>query len=273
MQRDGDWERELGELCRGQWLGRCARAYATCPSTQPIAWQWVREGAPHGGIVVAREQTAGKGRFDRAWWTGQGGLALTVILRPDLPADRVGMFGWLAAAGLLRALAALGVEGKVKWPNDVLLHPDLGKWAGTLPQSALTGQRVQAVVIGIGFNVRRPSHGLPACTDQAAFLSDVGVMVDDQTALRHVLAGLQSVFDSELGRDGAKSQTPIAASPFQEWRRACVTLGQDVKVRVDDALVTGRSVDVTPEGALVVRQADGGERRIHAGEATIVKAI
>ncbi|MEM7494575.1 MAG: biotin--[acetyl-CoA-carboxylase] ligase [Myxococcota bacterium] len=329
VQRDGDWERELVEMYRGRWLGHRARAYVTCPSTQPLAWRWVREGAPHGGIVVAREQTAGKGRFDRAWWTGRGGLALTLILRPDIPTDRLGMFAWLTAAGLLRALATLGVEGKVKWPNDVLLplpdrghprsrdainrvskpmpptsscHPDkrnpclssppllrvrgrlqrgsrsneppcwsrLGKWAGILPQSAIAGQKVDAVVIGIGFNVRRPDC-LPLCADQAAFLSDVGIERDDQTVLHHVLEGLQSVFDELLGRGDANSENPISTTPFQEWRRACVTLGQVVRVRVDGEVVTGWAMDVTPAGALIIRQSDGGERRVHAGEATIVK--
>ncbi|MEM7589882.1 MAG: biotin--[acetyl-CoA-carboxylase] ligase [Myxococcota bacterium] len=275
-QPDLPWQQQLAQARKNHWLGRHVRAYATCPSTQPLAWQWVEQGAAHGSVVVSTEQTAGCGRLQqRQWWTGLGGLAISIVLRPQHP-SQVQSLGLLAAVGLLDALQKQGLAGKIKWPNDVLLPiPPLcnitptighyGKWAGILPQSSWNGKQLQAVVLGIGMNVQRPRSLLPSMAQQAIFLSDLGINSSPQLFVKGVLHALQQVLEQS---NTATGQQLIA----RQIKQHCLTLGQQLQMQSGKETLYGQAMDITPTGALLLRLPDGTQQEVHAGEASIVKS-
>jgi BirA family biotin operon repressor/biotin-[acetyl-CoA-carboxylase] ligase len=134
------------------------RYFETIGSTNDAAWAWVDDTAPHCALVVAEEQTAGRGRFNRRWITAHGsGLAISLILRsPPLDPDLVHYLTGLGALAVCRALQIkYGLPAQVKWPNDVLLVQR--KTAGILVESRWDGVNLSAAVIGIGINIASES--------------------------------------------------------------------------------------------------------------------
>ncbi len=180
------------------------RAFDSIGSTNDEAKSWAADGAADGCLVIADQQTQGRGRFDRRWITLPGAsLAFSLILRPT-PAEtaHAGLFSPLGALAISQALEqAYRLDARVKWPNDVLLHdaaiqhPQAADWrktAGILVEAVWTGAQLQALIIGIGINVA-PSAVPPAnellfpamCVEDAA-----GQPVKREQLLKNVLASV-----------------------------------------------------------------------------------
>jgi BirA family biotin operon repressor/biotin-[acetyl-CoA-carboxylase] ligase len=201
-------------------------------STNAVVVARARQGEPHGLVVAAEEQTAGRGRLDRTWESPpRAGLTLSVLVRPDLPLDRWGWIPLLAGLAVARAVREHAeVDAVLKWPNDVLV--DGRKVAGLLTE-AVEG----AVVVGIGLNVTTRQAELPH--DQATSLRLAGATVTDRdTLLKAVVRSLADVLGD---RD------------FPSYRELCSTLGREVRVELpggDSAVGIAEQVD--DEGRLVV---------------------
>lgn len=201
-------------------------------STNAVVAERARAGEPHGLVVVAEEQTQGRGRLDRSWVSPpRAGLTLSVLIRPDLPPERLGwlpLLGGLAVAQALRRQAE--VDAVLKWPNDVLVGDR--KVCGLLAE-AVDG----AVVLGIGLNVTTRREELPV--PEATSLALEGAVVTDRdTLLRAVLRTLADVL-------GDRS--------YPSYRELCSTLGREVRVLLPGgATVEGTAEAVDDEGRLVV---------------------
>lgn len=165
----------------------------TLGSTNTEAMHWAENGAPHLSLLAADEQTAGRGRIDRSWFTYPGvALAFSLILRPvggqGIPASRIPGLGALAVCDVLQRAYKLPAE--IKWPNDVLIAGS--KVAGVLVESAWFGNKIVYCVLGIGINVARnsvPSQGIldfPATSVE----KEIGDHVDRWMLLRQVLEAL-----------------------------------------------------------------------------------
>jgi BirA family biotin operon repressor/biotin-[acetyl-CoA-carboxylase] ligase len=205
---------------------------ASTPSTNTVVADRAREGEPAGLVVVAEEQTAGRGRMDRTWESpARAGLTFSVLLRPVV--EHVGwvpLLGGLAVARALREHAE--VDAVLKWPNDVLVGDR--KVCGLLAQAVQAGGEL-AVVLGIGLNVttRREELPVPAATSLAL---EGAATTDRDTVLRAVLRAMS-----------------FTAADRDSYRALCTTLGRDVQVSLPGgALVQGRAEGVDDEGRLVV---------------------
>jgi BirA family biotin operon repressor/biotin-[acetyl-CoA-carboxylase] ligase len=223
-------------------------------STQDVARAWVREGRPHGEAVRARRQTAGRGRLGRAWeHAADDALALTVLLRPSLPPERL---GWLAIAAAVALRDVAGPAFRIKWPND-LLAPDGRKVAGVLAEAEVQGRAVSAVLLGVGVNVRA-APPLPTATCTWAW----GDRRDVQTwgeALRAALL------------DRVASVSVDTAEVAAAWEAGCAHLGVAVSVGEGASRVAGVALGLAEDGGLRV-QTDAGPRVARAGDVAMVSA-
>lgn len=215
-----------------------------------------------GAVLVAEEQTAGRGRLDRTWTApARSGLFFSVYLAPaPVPVQR---WGWLpllagvaAATGLARSA---GVDTALKWPNDLLVTVDgeERKTGGILAERAGDG-----VVIGIGLNVSLRTDELPAPT--AASLALAGaVSTDRETLLRGVLRSLEQWYGQWRAADG-----DAAASGLQEaYAAGCATLGRTVRAQLPgDRTLTGEAVAIDGDGRLVLSSDDGLREPVSAGD-------
>jgi BirA family biotin operon repressor/biotin-[acetyl-CoA-carboxylase] ligase len=210
-------------------------------STQATALAMAAEGAPEWTLVAAGHQTAGRGRLGRAWHDDPGrALLCSVVLRPDLPANRGGLLTLLAGVALAGACTEVGrAAASCDWPNDVLVGGR--KVAGVLAESAVAGDRLEHVVLGFGVNLGNPPPGLP----------DAGGVEAEAPEL---LEAFLLAFAQGYGRGGAGLGESVLAS----YRNHCSTIGRRVRGRATDGvLVEGEAVSVDELGGLVVRVAEG----------------
>ncbi|WP_338738611.1 biotin--[acetyl-CoA-carboxylase] ligase [Haloplanus salilacus] len=218
------------------------------PSTNDRARDLAAEGVTDT-VVVAGEQTGGRGRLDRAWHSPPGGVYASLLCRPDRPPAHVPTFTLAAAVAVTRACREAGVDAVIKWPNDVLLAGDERKLAGILTEMEGEADRVSWLVVGIGTNVDVDAADLP---EDATSVRAEGGTADRRRFCRRVIEAFHAL-----------RADPEAVLPA--WRDHAVTLGRSVRVETPAGDVTGEAVDVRFPGSLVVRT-DDGERVVHAGD-------
>jgi BirA family biotin operon repressor/biotin-[acetyl-CoA-carboxylase] ligase len=228
-------------------------------STNDDARELARTGAPEGTVVLASRQLRGRGRLGREWESPDGGVYLSVVLRPAVAPLEAPSLALAVALGVARGLERLGATPRLKWPNDVLLRD--GKLAGILLEMSAESDRVEWVVAGIGVNVRRPADG--AASPVAAYLDDAAPGVRLAEAAAAELDGIARAYAEWLAGGFA------ALRPDYEARFALA--GQAVTVRdlMGDVRADGVVAGVDDEGRLLVRAADGGVVPVTAGEVTL----
>ncbi|WP_229051712.1 biotin--[acetyl-CoA-carboxylase] ligase [Aeromicrobium sp. Leaf350] len=229
-------------------------------STNADAAQWAREGAPHGSVVTADHQLAGRGRLDRSFTLPErSGIAVSVVWRPEVPLRH---WVWLPlAAGLAldATLVELGVHGRLKWPNDVLV--DGRKISGILLERVETpgAGSAAAAVVGIGLNVDLTDDELPV--PHATSLRIAGAADLDRG---RVLALLLHHLDLAYER----WRTGDAATLRADYVARCDTVGRVVDVAMPDgSVLQGTAEDVDVDGRLVV-----AGTAVSAGDVTHVRA-
>ncbi len=212
-------------------------------------------GAPHGAVVIAEEQTAGRGRFGRLWVSPAGkNLYLTLILRPD--AARLRALSMVVPLAVCRAVEAVTpLRPVIKWPNDVLVGGR--KLAGVLIEGESSGAELLYALAGIGLNVNDPIDD-PKIAGIATSLSrELGEETSRETALAALLNELEGAYNAAPG------------DIYSGWRSRITTLGQSVRLTFRDEVYEGTAEDVDNEGSLILRLADGTRRTFEAGEVTL----
>ncbi len=233
--------------------------FASIGSTNDFAAERIQAGASPFSVVVADEQTRGRGRGGRGWFTPPGAaLAFSMLFYPqEQPAERLALFGGLGALAVARAFEELyRLPAAIKWPNDVLLGD--AKTCGVLAEAHWEGSRLKGVVLGIGVNVTPgsvpPDTALqfPATCVEAA----LGRRVDRLALLRAVVAALLAEYP-RLGGAGF----------LRDWQARLAF--RDRRVQIIDAGVAvqeGTIAGLMPDGRLQLRDSSGQLHRIGAGE-------
>ena len=244
---------------------------ASVPTTMARAAELAAAGAPEGATVVAEEQTEGRGRLGRAWVAPPGSsLLLSVVLRPPLPREAV----WLtvaaagvALAGAVDEVAPGAAPAGLKWPNDL----ELGgrRAAGLLAEAHLEGDRLAAVLLGMGVNVAqgRTDDFPPEVAGRATSVALAAGGPVDRGELLAAWAGrfLAGYADLAAGRPG-----PVLAG----YRSRLVTVGRRVRAdRIGAGPVVGTAVDLTPTGGLVVRTDAGARVEVLAGDVHHLRGV
>ena len=267
-------------LVRPGGLWTSLRVVAATGSTNSDLAAEAALGAPGGAVLLAEEQTAGRGRLDRRWSAPpRSGLSLSMLLRPGLK-DATGggsvpreHWAWLPLLAGVAAGAALGRAAEVglslKWPNDLLATVDgeERKVGGILAELSGDGGEGDAVVVGIGLNVSLRAEELPV--PGAASLALAGAKVTDRdTLVRSLLRVFAELYEDwcSVGGDPEASGLRVA------YAARCATIGRSVRVELPGgAELLGRAVAVDADGRLVVRTADGTERPVGAGDVVHVR--
>ena len=248
---------ELLHYLAGLRFGHPVYLYRSIGSTNDEAKLLAASGAPEGLLVIADEQTAGRGRAGRRWITPPGqALACSLVLRPDLPAERATPLIMLAGLAVCRAIEqATPLHAVLKWPNDVLVAGK--KVAGLLLETALKDDRLDYAVLGLGLNVSfaPPPEAVdfPATSLEAEAETEVGRL----HVLRLFLEQLERLYPQLESRD---------KTLYHAWRTRLAMMGEPVTVRTAQGEETGRLDGVTPEGALILQQAGGQTIQLLAGD-------
>lgn len=228
-------------------------------STNDEAKRLAEGGAASGQVLVAAEQTRGRGRYGRAWSSPPGNLYASVLLRPRRPVAHTAQISLVAGLAMAEAIERFGPADcrvTLKWPNDVLLGP--AKTAGLLLESGGgPGRGRPWLVVGSGVNIVSFPEDVPypaTCLQREGFAPSPPPLA--------LLEAYVWRLDDWLARwrrlgFGDVRQAWLARSPH---------LGQAIRLRLADEEVRGRFVDLTGTGALLLEEAGGGQREITAGD-------
>jgi BirA family biotin operon repressor/biotin-[acetyl-CoA-carboxylase] ligase len=201
-------------------------------------------------VVLADEQTGGRGRLDRTWRSPSGGVWLSILVRPALPAASASLYTLAGAVATARAARESGVEASIKWPNDVVVGDD--KLAGVLTEMEGEADRVSWLVVGVGVNANVDPAAVSSDGGATSLQAQGGKPVDRRRFTQRLL----ETFD-RFQRD------PDGILPA--WRELAVTLGRRVRVETPRGSVEGTAVDVTETGALLV-ETETGRHTVTAGD-------
>jgi len=237
-------------------IGKKVIVYPSLPSTNDIAKREARKGAREGTVVLAEEQTAGRGRLKRAWLSPRGSIALSIILHPT-PAQLPYLI-MVASLAVAHCIEKLGLETQIKWPNDVLVKGK--KVCGILIESDVRGSAVDYAVIGIGLNVNLLTADFPEIAATATSLSqELGKELSRREMIRCLLVEAENLYLA----------LPEGDSVFREWRDQLVTLGKEVEVSSGKTGYKGVAESVASDGSLLLRQPDGNLIKIVAGDVSL----
>jgi BirA family biotin operon repressor/biotin-[acetyl-CoA-carboxylase] ligase len=238
--------------------------FDSLPSTNTEAARQAALGAPEGLCVVAREQTAGRGRRERSWASPKdAGLYVSVVLRPTLEARLWPLVTLAAALAVREALAeGCGLLADIKWPNDLLAGGR--KLCGILAETA-EGARGRAVVLGVGVNLRRGSFPEELSETATSVEEQTGRAPDAERLLEELTRALSSHYETLHGPDGA-------ARVIREWEsRSSYAHGRRVRVALAEETLEGVTRGLEPDGALRVETDEGEVRTVRAGDVTAVR--
>jgi BirA family transcriptional regulator, biotin operon repressor / biotin---[acetyl-CoA-carboxylase] ligase len=237
-----------------RFIGHKIIYYPSLNSTMDAAKKEAQWEVEAGTVIVAGEQTAGRGRIQRSWFSPAGGLAFSVILRPNISyLPFMIMLASLAVSYGIRSIT--GLKPQIKWPNDVLIGEK--KICGILIENEFRKNALKHVVIGIGLNVNLQVDQFPEIAGIATSLSDqLKRQIPRSEVLRSVLIEMDRLY----------TELPKGEILFQQWKNNMVTLGQQVQFNMGDQIYTGRAESVTENGALMIRQKDGHLVQIIVGD-------
>ena len=241
-------------------IGHRVERHTSIGSTNDRARELLEGADGHGSVVVAEEQTSGRGRRGRTWLSPPGrNLLMSVALVPELAAAEAWRLGLATALAVAEACDAVAPVA-LKWPNDIVAAADGRKLGGLLIETMAEGDRLSGAVLGIGINVNWQRAEMPPdLQPDATSLADLaGGPVDREALLDRLLNGLEAEIASIEAGD----------SPLERYRARCSTLGSAVSVETVEGTVHGRAVDLDATGALVVEDRHGGRHVVTGGEVT-----
>ena len=246
-------------------IGRRIHYREVVRSTNELAFRLASEGAGHGEVVIAEEQTEGNGRRGRTWISPPGlNLYFSVILRPELAPQRAPELTLVAAVAGVEALRALGAAAEIKWPNDLVIGER--KVGGILTELSSDADRIHFAVLGMGVNLNgSPSQSSPELAGHATSVADAtGKRVRRADFAVDLWLRLESWIDLHAEEGFSKVR--------DAWRESCATLRKKVSVETGAERIVGIAEDIDESGALLLRTEEGGLQRIFAGDVEHVRS-
>lgn len=230
-------------------------------STNDVLKALAKQGAPEGTALMAGAQTAGRGRLGRSFQSpAQGGVYLSLLLRPQCPPAQLMHLTCAVGVAMCQAVEeTAGVRPGIKWINDLVWQRR--KLGGILTELGLTpGGLVDYAIVGIGINCATPNFP-PELQSNVTSLEDLA----GQPIPRETLAAAMLTNLAKMAQDLLPQQTQI----LEQYRRDCITIGQEIRVVQGDSIRHGQAIDVDNQGALVVRYPDGSQEAVNAGEVSV----
>ncbi|MBW7888403.1 MAG: biotin--[acetyl-CoA-carboxylase] ligase [Bacteroidetes bacterium] len=242
-------------------FGRTIFSFNSLDSTNIFAKSLPKNEAPHGTIIIAEEQTAGRGRMERAWKSEKNNnLLFSIIIYPDFRKEKVLLLPFAAALALCDGIEEiLPYHLKCKWPNDVLVRGK--KVSGILLESVYKGMELERIIIGIGVNVNQNNFPEELRHKATSLKNESGKDIDRLLLLRNILRALEF-------RYVQLSEYPVQFL-LKEWKMKNETFGKRITIFQSDFSFEATMLDVAEDGSLLVELNDGSRKNIYAGDVTL----
>lgn len=255
-------EEEVASRLATERMGRQIRYFSRIDSTNQYAKRIAEEGAADGTLVIADEQTAGKGRSGRTWVTPPGeAIAFTLLLRPKLSPGRISMVTLVMGLAVVNAVNKLyDLHAGIKWPNDVVINGR--KLCGILTEMSAEVEHVHYIVIGVGINANLTSFPQELSQIATSLKLELGRDVSRAGLIAAVMEEFERLY-AEFERQGD------LGSVMQEYNDLCLNAGNKVRVLDPNGEYTGVSHGINAMGELLVETEDSQIREVYAGEVSV----
>ncbi|WP_404452828.1 biotin--[acetyl-CoA-carboxylase] ligase [Virgibacillus necropolis] len=242
------------------WLGKKIIHKTSATSTQHLAHKLASENAPHGTVVIADEQTEGKGRMNRSWYSSKNkGIWMSIILRPEILPYLAPQLTLLTATVIADVFdKQLGVTPQIKWPNDLLINQQ--KAAGILTEMQAEQDQIQYIVIGIGINVNHSIHDIPEELSEKA--TSLHIASNQERSIKdliqQILQSIEPAYDHYImnGFSDAK----------KKWESYGFKIGQEIKINTMKKSWIARFNGIASDGALLIENDDGQIQKMYSAE-------
>lgn len=255
---------ELEPFLHTDFIGRNIIYLDSTASTNTYAKKAAEEPFHGGTVIIAEEQTAGRGRLGRHWISTKGkGIWMSIMLKPDiLPVDapKLTIAAALAVAKAIKSCCRL--EARIKWPNDIVAGGK--KLCGILTEMSAEADEIKYVIIGIGINANMEikDFGPEVSSIATAIRIENGRAVSRKALAASVLNEFEEIYRDFI-KDGSIKLL------LDEYKIKSAVLGKNIRVISKKEEIIGLAVDISEEGHLVVRLADGSHREIMSGEVSV----
>lgn len=254
---------EIKRKLKTKILGKNILSYRTVGSTNRLGFRLAESGLGEGTLIVADEQTKGKGRMGRSWYSPPKlGLWISLILRPDIPPFKAPGLSLCAGLALAQAIGDLtGMDAKIKWPNDCLINGR--KVGGILLELSAELDRINFVIVGIGVNVNHLSSDFPK--KLSALATSIRIECGTEVSRLKLLTLFMKRFEViylDFKKNGLAPQRQLI-------KKLSSLLGKKVIVKFGKEKIEGVAQDIDDNGSLVIRTRKE-KRVVRAGEVTVV---
>jgi len=239
-------------------IGRQVRCFKKATSTNDLAWLEISRGAPEGTVILADEQTKGRGRFGRSWFAPTGGLWVSVVLKPQIPVEHsclLMVIGAIAVCELIRE--KLNLPATIRWPNDVIINDK--KVAGIIVEARYLANKPEAMVLGIGLNVNVPKDKIPA--ELKDIFTSLSIEKNKEIDFRTLAGDFVSSLDRWYQYIINKQYEVINSA----WREMSAIMDKRVVIKTQDKEWEGRVLDIDPCKGVSIKL-DSGEVKLFQGE-------
>ncbi len=252
---------ELESIRRTAWAGNTIVYYEVTDSTNIQAKRLAEEGAPHGTLVIAERQEAGRGRRGRAWESAEHeGIFMTILLRPEFEPQKASMLTIVAAMAVTKAIRTmLTVPAEIKWPNDIILNGK--KICGILTEMDTEIDAINYVVIGIGINVSNRQFGKEAAEIATSIAIESGMQIHRAELIETVWEWFEVYYD-RFCKDGSLEGIQ---DEYNVW---LVNQGKQVRILDPKEPFTGVAKGITKTGELIV-ETEEGRKQVSSGEVSV----
>ncbi len=255
-------EAEIESALTTRWIGRKVLTFACIDSTNTLCRKKGEEGWAEGLLVVADEQTGGKGRRGRSWNTPRGSaIAMSLLLRPEVRPERIAMVTLVAGMALAKACRRLyDLPAEIKWPNDVVIGGK--KLSGTLTEMSAQMSMVNYIVVGTGINVNVEQFPEELSRTATSLYLETGKKQNRARLLAEVLNLFEGYYEQFL-------RTEDLSQLQEEYNDLLVSAGKTVRVLDPAGEFEGISQGINAQGELLVETQDGTLRSVYAGEVSV----
>ena len=254
-------ESSLKSLLHNKIIGKNLIVLDSVDSTNDYLKKLGNEGCENGTVVIAREQTKGKGRLGRTWQSKKDdGIAFSVLLRPNVAPSEVSAITPLAGLAVCKAIREYTkLDCVIKWPNDIIVGRK--KLVGILTEMSAEFDAVEYVITGIGINVDHTSFPEEIAFKATSLLLETGRHIDKNEFLACVLRHIENEF--------IKNNLELTPTALSEYTDLCATVGRSVTFQRGTRRISGMAVGVSEHGELKVMMSDGTISLVNSGEVTV----
>ncbi|KZX10717.1 biotin--[acetyl-CoA-carboxylase] ligase [Methanobrevibacter filiformis] len=252
----------IKDCLKTETIGKEIFYFKEVNSTNSVAKFLAKNGTDDGAVVLSEVQLNGKGRRGKKWESPSGGVWLSIILKPKISPSKASLITLATGVVVAKTLKAMGVDAKIKWPNDILINNK--KVCGILTEAHANYKSVDYVIVGIGIDTNLNLDILPPIIKEGttSLKKELKKDIDDNEIIYTFLNEFELMYE--------KFQKEKFEDILNEWRLLTQTIGSYVEIKQPfGKILKGHAVGITNSGALIIESENGELTKVISGECAI----